>query len=89
MSKRKGDLWWVTPPAALGSGVIVIIIAVIVLSIFLYVNSRYLEAILVTTIGIFLLCMVFCDLLGEILGSIRDLNDVLRGREKEDTKKPA
>jgi hypothetical protein len=89
MKRRKGDLWWVTPPAALGPGVIVIIIAVIVFSIFLYVQARYLEAILVTTIGIFLLCMVFCDLLGEILGSIRDLNDVLKGREKEDPKKPA
>ena len=89
MKRRKGDLWWATPPAVLGLGGVMMIIGLAILIALYCTNGRYLEAILTTTIGILLFLLMVCDLLGEIIGSIRDLNDVLKGREKEDPKKPA
>jgi len=85
MSKRTGDLWWVTPPGLVGPLVVAIAIACLALTIFFAATGRYLEAVLATTTGVFLLCLAILDVLGEILGSIRDLNGVLGGRQKEDT----
>ena len=85
MSKRTGDLWWVSPPKAVGPLVLVVMAVVAVLVIFFAATGRYLEAILATTAGVFLLCLAVLDVLGEILGSIRDLSGVLQGREKEDS----
>jgi hypothetical protein len=84
MSKRIGDLWWVSPPKVVGPLVLFIMAVVVVLVIFFAVTGRYLEGILATTVGIFFLCLTVLDVLGEILGSIRDLRGVLQGREKED-----
>jgi hypothetical protein len=53
------------------------------------IHGRYLEAILSALCVIGFILFLSLDFLKEILESIRDLNDVLRGREKEDTKKPA
>ena len=89
MSKRTGDLWWVTPPGAVGPLVVVIAIVVLPLIFFLAATGRYLEAVLAATAGVFFLCLAILDVLGEILGSIRDLNGALGDREKEDTKRSA
>ena len=89
MSKRTGDLWWVTPPGTVGPLVVAIGIVGLALTIFLAATGRYLEAVLATTTVVLLLCLAILDVLGEILGSIRDLNGVLGGRQKEDTEQPA
>jgi len=85
MKKRKGDLWWVSPPELVGLLVVLISIVVLLLIGFFIYKGQYLEAILVSTAGCYLLGLALCDFLGEILGSIRDLNSVLKEQEKVDT----
>jgi hypothetical protein len=53
------------------------------------IHGRYLEAILSALCVIGFILILSLGFLKEILGSIRDLNAVLKGREKEDPKKPA
>ena len=89
MSKRTGDLWWVSPPGIVGPLVIAIAIVGLVLVAFYVVSGRYSEAVLVTTGAVFFVCLAILDVLGEILGGIRDLKGVLGEREKGDTEQPA
>jgi len=89
MRKRTGDLWWVSPPGIVGPLVVAIFIVVLALIGLFAVTGRYLEAVLATTVGVFFLCLAILDVLGEILGSLRDLNGGLGGRKKEDTGQPA
>ena len=89
MSKRTGDLWWVSPPSAVGPLVIVILIVGVVLVAWCAATGRYMEAVLTVGAGISLLCMAILDVLGEILGSIRDLDGHLAGRHNRDDERPA
>jgi len=84
MSKRKGDLLWVTPPKAFGVLIILIVFGEIAYMLEFCTQGRYLEAILSATIGIGIFLILALDLLREILGSISDLKGVLEGQEKED-----
>jgi hypothetical protein len=86
MSKREVNLW-----SYPGFGIFIglVVVCLITYIIEFCINGRYLEAILTATCGGVFFLFFALYFLGEILGSIRDLNDVLRGREKEDTEKPA
>ena len=79
MSKRTGDLWWVSPPRVVGALVLAIFFAVAGLAIFLLTSGKIQEAVLTTALGIFLLCFAIVDLLGELVGSIRDLSGRVGG----------
>jgi energy-converting hydrogenase Eha subunit G len=83
MKKRTGDLWWVSPPAVVGPSVLAVVLVGLGFVVFFVMTDRYLEAVLATTAGIFMLCLGVLDVLGEILGSIRDLGDELGGKKKE------
>jgi uncharacterized protein YqgC (DUF456 family) len=83
MKKRTGDLWWVSPPAVVGPLVLAVALVGLGFVVFFAMTDRYLEAVLATTVGIFMLCLGVLDVLGEILGSIRDLGDKLGGKKKE------
>lgn len=89
MKKRTGDLWWVTPPGVVGPLAIAILIVVLAIVGVFAMSGRYLEAVLAIAAGIFFLCLAILDVLGEILGSVRDLNAVLGGQKKEDVGRPA
>jgi hypothetical protein len=79
MSKRTGDLWWVTPPRLVGPLILVVFIAVAGLAISFVTSGEILEAVLTTTSGIFLLCVAILDLLGELVGGMRDLSGRMGG----------
>jgi len=85
MSKRKGDLLSLLSKI----GLFLIVVGLIAYILEFSSQGRYLEAILCATVGIGIFLLFALGLLGEILGNIRDLNAVLRGREKEDTEHPA
>jgi len=89
MKRRTGDLWWVSPPGAVGPLVIALLLVVVAIVASLTMSGRYLEAVLAIAAGVFFLCLAILDVLGEILGSVRDLNAVLGGQKKEDTGRPA
>ena len=89
MRKRTGDLWWVSTQGIVGPLVVAIFIVVLALIGFFAGTGRYLEAVLAATAGVFFLCLAVLDVLGEILGNLRDLNGVLGGRKKEESGQPA
>lgn len=72
MKKRSGDLWWVSPPAVVGPLVVGVTIVGALLVLFLARSGNYQGAILVTAGAIFFVCLAIADLLGEILGCLRD-----------------